>query len=226
MVSLKTPDDVKLWFAVVDMEGNPDMAQVEHSEDCCKEDAYVSLYDYEAQAARIEKLEWLAEVLDADFGWLSNLISDADLLAPGKDEKSCVKRWGEAQRELADIKDAALRAAAEQEAAVKTAVGVFRWLIKEQIAHVEANGCIAIGRAESKLRAAQAQRVAELEAFKARVMEWARGNCGACGTEPESEECRECRTGYNIDEFPQAAQYGSNWTPPQAWEVDRGKSEG
>jgi len=26
--------EVDLWFAVVDMDGNPDMAQVEHYEDC------------------------------------------------------------------------------------------------------------------------------------------------------------------------------------------------
>jgi len=57
MVSLKTPNEVELWFAAVDMEGNPCMAQVEHSEDCYEEDAYVSLADFEAQAERIKRLE-------------------------------------------------------------------------------------------------------------------------------------------------------------------------
>ena len=58
-----------------------------------------------------------------------------------------------------------------------------------------------------------------LEAFKARVMAWARGNCGTCGTDQESESCLKCRNGYDLEEFPQAAQYADNWTLPQALEV-------
>lgn len=62
-------------------------------------------------------------------------------------------------------------------------------------------------------------RAADLEAFKARVMEWARGRCGTCGPETESDDCRACRNGYDLEEYPQAAQYADNWTPPQAWEA-------
>ena len=53
-------------------------------------------------------------------------------------------------------------------------------------------------------------RVREMEAFKARAMEWARGRCGACGHEgSEGDTCYDC----NSDDE------RSNWTPPKAWEV-------
>jgi hypothetical protein len=50
-------------------------------------------------------------------------------------------------------------------------------------------------------------RVRELEAFKARVMEWAQGRCECCGH-------------YNVGcEWPLECCHGESWTPPQAWEV-------
>ena len=48
---------IKLYFAVVDMAGEPGMAEVEHPEDCYEEDAYVCLADYDVQTARIKELE-------------------------------------------------------------------------------------------------------------------------------------------------------------------------
>lgn len=62
--------------------------------------------------------------------------------------------------------------------------------------------CDALKQAEARAR--------ELEAFKARAMEWARGRCGACEHEgSEGDTCYDC----NSDDE------RSNWTPPQAWEV-------
>lgn len=57
------------------------------------------------------------------------------------------------------------------------------------------------------------------EAAEARVMAWARGRCECCGTDQGAEICFKCRHGYDLGEYPQAAQYADNWTPPQAWEV-------
>ena len=53
-------------------------------------------------------------------------------------------------------------------------------------------------------------RVRELEAFKTRVMAWARGRCGACEHEgSEDDTCYNCQSDYEQ----------SNWTLPQALEV-------
>ena len=76
----------------------------------------------------------------------------------------------------------------------------------------------AAARAEQHEDKAKA-RIAELEASKARVMAWARGRCECCGTDQGAEICFKCRHGYDLGEYPQAAQYADNWTPPQAWEV-------
>lgn len=54
---------------------------------------------------------------------------------------------------------------------------------------------------------------AELEAFKARIMEWASGRC-ICGL--VGKDCPRGR----FDGVPKWATYGPcpDWTPPQAWE--------
>ena len=55
----------------------------------------------------------------------------------------------------------------------------------------------------------------QAEAFKTRVMAWARGRCGACEHEgSEDDTCYNCQSDYEQ----------SNWTPPQAWEVGNGNT--
>ena len=54
-------------------------------------------------------------------------------------------------------------------------------------------------------------RVRELEAFKARAMEWARGRCTTC--EFEHENVQHCTADVTSEDA------CPNWTPPQAWEV-------
>ena len=54
------------------------------------------------------------------------------------------------------------------------------------------------------------KRAAEAEAFRVRVMAWARNDCTRCGfTKP----CRDCAGN------PDNIGGDDNWTPPQAWEV-------
>ena len=56
----------------------------------------------------------------------------------------------------------------------------------------------------------------QAEAFKARVMAWARGSCGICAHAPchhTSQGCKNCtrfRGGI-------PGEKADNWTPPQAW---------
>lgn len=53
---------------------------------------------------------------------------------------------------------------------------------------------------------------ADLEAFKSRVMAWAQGACECCDNEP-------CEDEVDRPAACMACDNGSNWTPPQAWEV-------
>lgn len=51
------------------------------------------------------------------------------------------------------------------------------------------------------------ERLHKAEAFKSRVMEWARGRCKCCGHYT------------NVCEYQLECCHGESWTPPQAWEV-------
>ena len=77
--------------------------------------------------------------------------------------------------------------------------------LKSRVVELAADWQVQFAKAE----AAEA-RVRELEAFKARVMEWARWRCGACEHEgSEDDTCYNCQSDYEQ----------SNGTPPKAWEV-------
>ena len=58
----------------------------------------------------------------------------------------------------------------------------------------------------------QRGRAESAEAFKQRVMVWARGKCIYCGMFHRAVECRTCAHGVEMGPV-------DKWTPPQAWEV-------
>lgn len=87
-----------------------------------------------------------------------------------------------------------------------------------RLAEAEQEACEALAGAHAEQEVSrhwkqeaeyQNARVLELEAFKARVMEWAWGRCGACEHEgSEDDTCYNCQSDYEQ----------SNWTPPSGWE--------
>lgn len=181
-------------------------ANCEHRESRAKTDPAPLREDVEGAVARLK-----VSVKNVVMGGWKQAMPDLDIIL--RHISDLTRRLAEAEAERDEHRDNATMlqgrcasALAQLATRERECLATMEQLIGERV--------MLRGRAES----AEA-RVRELEAFKARVMEWARGRCGTCGTETESDDCRACRNGYDLEEYPQAAQYADNWTPPQAWEV-------